>query len=245
MPVELQAGLRVAFAARVEVGVSQDAGLCRGDTEIVIEERHLAVGRVVVPLQQIAAAVQQRGHVEVGIVEVVVLPFTGAEVIVRPIRIAVPIADRQRVDVVRMPDELVERVRAAVLAFLQQLPLFVVVVMPHFRPILDVPHEPPPQAVVFADDHLVAARFDLHQPVPGVVGQHRGAGGRGCDVRHPRHVPGRVVLRVGPVGAGRRRDAVARVVRVVVVDVDLVHLVVVAGLVEVPGACVRVAVLEE
>src|SRR3972149_7324607 len=34
-PVELQSRLRVAFAAGVEVGVSQDAGLCRGGTEIV------------------------------------------------------------------------------------------------------------------------------------------------------------------------------------------------------------------
>jgi hypothetical protein len=69
--------------------------------------------------------IDDRRHVEVGVVQVLVVGDAAA------VRVVIVPADGQGVDVVRVPQVLVERVRvlgaARLLAFLQQLPLLVVI----------------------------------------------------------------------------------------------------------------------
>jgi hypothetical protein len=102
--IELQAGFRVAFAAGEQVDVADVANLIRIDGKIILQKRHLAVGRVVVPFEHGAGVVDHRVDVEVGVLQIK-LHLSGAvgAFIVKP--------HGQRVNVVGMPEELLKRVR--------------------------------------------------------------------------------------------------------------------------------------
>ena len=95
----------IAFAARVEVRVD---GRFRGAGEGIVESDYFAVGRVGVPVQHRAAGIDDCRDVEIGILAVILIARAAARVGVVP-------ADGQRVDIVRVPEVLVQRVGVAVL----------------------------------------------------------------------------------------------------------------------------------
>jgi hypothetical protein len=73
--VELQAALRIPLPASIQVRVADRTRLGRKRREILIEERHRAIRRVVVPFQYRPARVQHRRHIEIRILAVVVGSF--------------------------------------------------------------------------------------------------------------------------------------------------------------------------
>jgi hypothetical protein len=121
MPDVVHAAFRVILIPREQHILFVVADAVGVVAEVGVEDGDLAIRRVVVAFDDGAGVVGQRGDVHVGVVGEVL----GGDA--RAVGVIVVVADGGGVDVVGVPDVLLERVGVAILADFEDLPVLVVV----------------------------------------------------------------------------------------------------------------------